>query len=265
MINASATGNYGNSVYGINCYDTTSSNAVMSFNAVQRTTINVNTYGSTGNSSGILNSGSSYFSVRDSTVFCIGTTGTNIGAYNGSTGYTSIKTSTLSGSTYDCSRSTIGNNTGTLLLNATDLQNANSDGNGFNVGTYPSTVTFGFYNSSGNINGHTYYLVPGTIDLADVNGGPISYPTFYNYFPQNVTIFGINLYSNCDGGTGTISFFNTNTSTPILKSLDFQDGGHTGINNLSTTIKTSESLIVQAKVNFGTNKNNYVTCSLSLY
>jgi len=69
VINATSGNTGSNAVNGILCSDASSNNTVTSVNAVQRSTINVSSANATGSAYGILNSGTSYFSVRDSTIF----------------------------------------------------------------------------------------------------------------------------------------------------------------------------------------------------
>ena len=163
VINNTSTATGANNIYGI-FSNGTSSNAVSSFNAVQRSTINVSSSGS-GISRGVYNTGSNYFSVRDATIFCTGTGSNLVGVENtNSNGYTSVKTSTINGSTFDINRTA-----GTILLNATDLQNGTSDGNGFSVNTQAARIIYtlgsklNFTGSGSEIatTTGTYYLKPG--------------------------------------------------------------------------------------------------------
>ena len=139
VINATSTAANTSNTIGVLVSGTTS-NSVISFNALQRCTINT-TSSANDTTRGVLNNGSNYFSVRDCTIFATGT-GNNCVAVETTnpTGYTSVKTSTVSGGLYDIMRTS-----GTLLLNATDLQNGNSDGNGFTTNTEASRMQFGTY------------------------------------------------------------------------------------------------------------------------
>jgi hypothetical protein len=164
VINTTSTATGANNIYSI-LANGLSSNTVSSFNAIQRSTINTTSSG-TGVNRGILNSGSNYFSIRDTTIFCTGLGSNLVGVETSNiTGYTSVKTSTISGSTYDIMRTA-----GTLLLNATDLQNGNSYENGFTVNTEASHIYFtlgskvSFTGLGSEIQTPigTYYLKPGT-------------------------------------------------------------------------------------------------------
>jgi hypothetical protein len=185
VINTTSTATGANNIYGIYA-NGTSSNAVVSFNALQRSTINVTSAGS-GVNRGIYNTGANYFSVRDATIFCTGAGSNLVGVENtNASGYTSIKTSTVNGSTYDINRSA-----GTILLNATDLQNGSSNGNGFSLNTEPSRIFFTL-GSKVDFSGQgseiatttgTYYLKPGS-DCANFLSSVFGIP-----FTQKTIIF----------------------------------------------------------------------------
>ena len=186
VINTTSTATGANNIYGI-FSNGSSSNIVASFNAVQRSTINVTSSGS-GVNRAILNTGSNYFSVRDATIYCTGSGSNLVGVEtSNTTGYTSVKTSTILGTTYDILRTA-----GTLLINATDLQNNTSDGNSFSVNTNPSQL---YYNLGSRIDftgsgseiattTGTYYLKPGS-ECANFSGSITGFP-----FLQKVIVFG---------------------------------------------------------------------------
>ena len=188
VVNTTSTATGANNIYGIYANGTTS-NAVVSFNALQRSTINVTSAG-TGICRGIYNTGSNYFSVRDSTIFCTKSSGSGtnfVGVENtNSSGYTSIKTSTVSGTTYDINRIA-----GTILLNSTDLQNGNSGSNGFSVNTEPSNnffilgskIDFSGQGSEIATTTGTYYCKPGN-ECSNFSTAITGYP-----FLQKVIVF----------------------------------------------------------------------------
>jgi hypothetical protein len=214
VVNTTSTAAGANNIYGIYA-DGTSSNAVVSFNALQRSTINVTSAG-TGICRGIYNTGSNYFSVRDATIFCTKSSGSGtnfVGVENThASGYTSVKTSTISGTTYDINRVT-----GTILLNATDLQNGTSDGNGFSINTNPSQiyftlgskVNFGGAGSEEATTTGTYYIKPGT-ECANFASGIVGIP-----FVQRIIIFE-GMVSSSIAITGsqvvTVSFLKSSSS-----------------------------------------------------
>ena len=217
VINTTSTATGANNIYGI-LSNGSSSNTVSSFNAVQRSTINVTSSGS-GVSRGILNSGSNYFSVRDATIFCTGSGSNLVGVEtSNATGYTSVKTSTISGTTYDIVRTA-----GTLLLNATDLQNGNSDGNSFSVNTNPSNLYFNL-GSQVNFGGAgseiatptgTYYLKAGT-EFANFAGSITGI-----LFSQKTIVFGGLLIASkaITGSQVVTATFYKSTSSLVLGTL----------------------------------------------
>ena len=185
VVNTTSTSTNGNNVYGLFANGTTS-NVVTSSNILQRSTINV-TSASSGICRGIYNTGSNFFSVRDANVFCTGSGSNLVGVETThATGYTSLKTSTINGTTNDVLRTA-----GTLLLNATDLQNGNCGPNSFSVNTEPSHIIYtlgsriSFTGSGSEIATliGTYYCKPGT-ECANFATGIIGIP-----FVQKVIVF----------------------------------------------------------------------------
>jgi hypothetical protein len=154
--------------------------------------------------------------VRDATIFCTKSSGSGtnfVGVENtNASGYTSIKTSTISGTTYDINRVA-----GTILLNATDLQNGNSNANGFSLNTSPSNiyftlgskVDFGGQGSEVATTTGTYYLKPGT-ECANFCSGIVGIP-----FPQKLIVFE-GMVSSSIAITGsqvvTVSFLKSSSS-----------------------------------------------------
>lgn len=214
VVNTTSTATGANNIYSI-LADGASSNTVSSFNAIQRCTINTTSAGS-GVNRGIMNSGSNYFSVRDATIFCTGAGSNLVGVdTSNTTGYTSVKTSTISGTTYDIMRTA-----GTLLLNATDLQNGNSDGNGFSVNTEAShlyftlgsQVNFGGAGSEIATPVGTYYLKQGA-EIANFASSIVGSP-----FTQKVIVFD-GLLTATKAITGsqvvTVTFYKS-TSSSVL-------------------------------------------------
>ena len=244
--------------YGIYANDTTSSSAVTSFNAVQRTTINTSSTGG-GVCRGVINTGSSYFSVRDSTIYSTGSSD-SIGVENtGATGFTSIKTSSINGATNDILRTS-----GNLLITSTDLVNSTCDNKSFTVGIAPSRIYFGTYSTSVGIyvNG-TYNLCAGTINIADnkfVNEVPI-------FFPQKVTVFAATCTASVAlTGAQTVTFAFKLGAVPQY-SIILNNGSGINVSNTSNsfTIPTTDHLSVTAT--FASNVPNTVlfTCSVSIY
>jgi hypothetical protein len=214
---------------------------------------------STGNSCGVLNSGTSYFSVRDATIFCTGSGSSLIGVQNSNaSGFTSVKTSTIAGTTYDIMRTT-----GTLLLNATDLQNATSDGNGFSVNTSGSTLSFGMYNNGGLDSGQIQYLMPGTVAHKELPSTP-----FYNYFPQKLIIYGATASVQALSGARQIvvNYCKNNTSTIFMTLTLTSSNLYASVSGVSASFLTTDSLIVEIiPTGFSANDNLFFNTTLATY
>jgi hypothetical protein len=259
---------------GVKCTDSTTNNVVTSFNAIQRMTINATTSGVTGASAyGLLNSSNAYFSVRDTTLFATGTGGAQcIGVLaSGAIGYTSIKTSTCAGSIYDIDRT--GGTGCVLLLNATDLQNASSNGNGFSVNTEQANISFGLIDtknpSSGKYVNTTYYLIPGTLNANDSYLPSANFP---QYFGQPVIIFGASA-SSSKALTGDQQVVFNLISTTGVTSTTFATATLNAsnqkviINNFSRTIGENDYFSITATFS-GTpqiGSDAIFNCTISIY
>ena len=269
------------SVYGIQCTDTISSASVSSFNAVQRTTINVSGNTSSGTCCGIINSGTSFFSVRDSTVYCSGTdSGTYIGAYNSGTGSINIKTSTLSGTgstgSCDISRTPVGS----LFLNATDLIHSTAGINSFNVGTSTNTIYFSIYSnglSGGNYHfdvNKTYELSPGSTFVPNYNQGQGVILHSPIYFPKACVLYAVMLSrvtksSPSTPENGKITFnFKKNGVVFLTQDLNFPSQTYAINNGNSTTFNIGDYLTVSVICTLTTG-NFYdlqsISCSVAIY
>ena len=130
-----------------------------------------------------------------------------------------LKTSTCSGSTSDIKQPS-GLTNPVIQLNATDLQNATADSNGFTVNTEPNHIYF-CLTSQVNFTGSgsavdtpigTYYLSPGS-QIANFSSGIVGYP-----FVQKVIIFEglLSATTNLTGlQTITVTFYKS-TSPNVL-------------------------------------------------
>lgn len=265
VVNASNTyaGTTGNTCRGIYCTGTTVDNTVSSFNAIQRMTINAtnNTIGSGGFCYGVDNASNAYFSIRDTTMYATGAASTCIGALSsGTSAFTSIKTSTCAGKTYDIDRT--GGSGCVLLINATDLQNASSNGNGFSVNVEGASVVFRLspqtdFSGQGSIINtpfNTYYLRPGS-QFSNFSLTATGLP-----FSQNCIVFsytaslegtlgtGVNavislLYTTAAGTPGTLvpnSQATISDTNPVAR-----------VANFSYTYRTNEFLQVQVVIGTG--------------
>jgi hypothetical protein len=194
----------------------TSSTAFTAANMIQRSSLNV-VSSSAGSTRGILVSGSNRFSVRDIVINARGTGANIVGVETTDAGaFADIKTTTIFGTTHDINRTA-----GTIQLGFTDLVNNDANGNSFSTVTEPAHIGFGIL---GNIAGDkTYYLVPGTVKLADleVDTNPTFTlsKTFQIPFNQPVVIFSILVRFTGTIGTGQAVAFHVHkngSSTPSI-------------------------------------------------
>jgi hypothetical protein len=163
---------------------TTDPHIVLSTNAVQRSTTNVNSSHTTGSGKvrGWYFTGSLQFSVRDAVIFAKGLNSIGVETIHINS-FIIIKTSTLAGTLYDLQQPLLltVQNSG-IQLCATDLVNANASTNGFSVNIESSNL---IYYVNGNFADSPHYLFPGTSDFNKLLENPLGIP-----FSQNVIIFG---------------------------------------------------------------------------
>jgi hypothetical protein len=262
VVNATSTHNGANNVYGIYA-NGSSTNTVSSFNALQRSTINVTSAG-TGICRGIYNTGSNYFSVRDATIFCTKSSGSGtnfVGVENtNSGGYTSVKTSTISGTTYDIIRTA-----GTLLLNSTDLQNSNCSATSFNVSSQPSSISFGTY-STNNYDDGQQFLMPGTVIHSNLTSN-----VFPIYFSQPLIVFAgsCSCYPALTIGKSAVFKFVKNydsLSTPPFLTMTLNSTtSRTSNTSVSATIGTNDFFSVYITTEGTVPKDTYFYCNASTY
>lgn len=210
--------------------NTTSPSNYNAANAIQRSTINVICAGN-GRCRGIYINGANRFSVRDMVVYARGNGNNIVGAETvNASGYLEIKTSTIGGVLYDVNRTS-----GNLLIGFTDLLNNKADGNSFSTVVESSTTTFGIIGDPGT--NSTYYLVPGTIKIADLPATAFQIP-----IPQNMILINgvlrytgtigvgvsitLNVYKNADVLPGFSITLNQGENTKVnnTKSIDFTAG-----------------------------------------
>jgi hypothetical protein len=212
--------------------------------AIQRSTINVISSGS-GITRGILVSGANRFSVRDIVVHARGTGSDIVGVETTDAGaFFDSKTTTISGVLYD-----INQTSGVIQLGATDLVNANANGNGFAVSIEPSHLLFVLgptvnYTGQGSIVATppgTYYLSPGT-SVANFANLVVGIP-----FPQKLIVFDGVVSSTVAipvGVTVTVNMYKS--STPNVLGTSFKQAvlnsstQNLVINNFATTFDTTE-------------------------
>ena len=271
-------------IYGIYADGTTTNPfVVQSTNAMQRTTVNVNST-SRGRNCALYVSPTAtcQFAVRDCVFFANSTLGaTAVGVECGGTGsFLSIKTSSCSGTTNDIKQDTGGltGSQSTIQLSSTDLINANSDAYGFTTNASPNQIQFVVF---GQIANNTYYLSSGNVTGSSLVAAAIaSIP-----FTSRTIVFAMTaFYSN--GATGilagdqvTINLFNTSTpntggsgtlvSSIILNSTTGAPASSpVRLQNFSSTYLTTNYLqmqIVSSGMNNASYNNGTLLISISLY
>lgn len=224
----------------------TSATTFTAANMIQRSSLNVIS-SSTGPSRGILVNGSNRFSVRDIVINARGT-GTNIvGVETTDAGaFADIKTTTIFGTTHDINRTA-----GTIQLGFTDLVNNDANGNSFSTVTEPAHIGYGIL---GNISSdRTYYLVPGTVSVSDleVDTNPTFTlaKTFQIPFNQPVVIFSILIRYTGTIGVGQAVAFQVHKNGSSTPSLTVSLGPG----------ETSKTLSTQSVV-FATNDTVHTQC-----
>jgi hypothetical protein len=263
-------------IYGIYADGTTTNPfTLQSTNAMQRTTVNVNST-TTGRNCALYVSPTAtcQFAARDCVFFAnAGTGATAVGIESGGTGsFLSIKTSSCSGTTNDIKQDT-GGLTGaqsTIQLSSTDLLNANADANGFTVNTCPSQLQFIVTSTIGNNN--TFYLSPGSVSSTNLtNDNIVSIP-----FSQKLIIFGwAAYYSGTINNPVVICIYNTSSPTSSSASgtlistitLNTANQGPIRLQNFSSTFTTSNYLQVVLRTSGGTvgSTNDALLITLSTY
>ena len=202
----------------------TSSTAISSAQSIRACTVNVTGTG-TGAKRGILISGASRFSVRDTNIFVTGTSADNVGVEttNGSA-IAELKSSTVSGLSTNVDQSLhhdINRTAGQIILSFTDLTNNDANGNSFSTTVEPTQIGYGVL---GNLaSDRSYYLVPGTVSVAslpvDTNPTFTLANTFQIPFNQPVIVFSILVRFTGVIGTGQSVAFQVHkngSSTPSL-------------------------------------------------
>lgn len=232
VVNVTSTATGAGNIYGIlSSSSPGSANVFNASYAVRGSTIKVQGNG-TGVIRGILVNGANRFSIRDTVVYA-GGAGANVTGIETSVvgAFAEIKTSSLYGlssgadvsTSYDLNRSA-----GDIQLSATDLVNANSNGNSFSTLTEPAGLQFSV---SGNINSRTtHYLLPGTSTYASLETTAVGIPfiqkliVFQLFLSAAEPILGdaaitLNFYKNTVS-IGTLFLTGTiNSTTQTVRSL----------------------------------------------
>lgn len=245
VVNVTSTATGAGNIYGILSSSTATSPSTFNASyAVRGSTIKVQGNG-TGAIRGILINGANRFSIRDTVVYA-GGSGANVVGIETSdaSAFAEVKTSSIYGlssggvttSSFDLNRTA-----GTIQLSATDLVNANANGNSFSTLTEPSNLQFSV---TGNINSQaTHYLLPGTSPYNQLQTSAIGIPFIqklivFQLFVSAATtlpvnsIITVNLYKNTVGTAFLTATINNGTQT-------------TRSTTTSDNFTTSDKLIVQ--------------------
>ena len=185
-------------------------------NAIQRSSINVIS-SSTGITRGLYITGANRFPVRDIVINARGT-GTNIVGVEttDANSFADIKTTTIFGTLHDINRTA-----GNIQLGFTDLVQNNANGNSFSTVTEPAQIGYGIIGNPAS--DKTYYLVPGTVAITDLesdnNPTFTLSKTFQIPFNQPVVIFSMLIrFSGIIGIGQSVAFqvHKNGSSTPSL-------------------------------------------------
>lgn len=202
----------------------TSSTDISSAQSMRASTINVIGSG-TGTKRGILVSGANRFSIRDTNVFVTGSSADNVGVETtNASAIAELKSSSISGLSSNVDQTLhhdINRTAGQITLAFTDLTNNDANGNSFSTTVESTQIGFGILGNPAS--DRTYYLVPGTVAIGDlqVDTNPTftSSKTFQFPFIQPVVVFSILIRFTGTIGAGQSMAFQIHkngSSTPSL-------------------------------------------------
>ena len=237
VVNVTSTATGSGNIYGIKSSSTSGSSATFNASyAVRGSTIKVAGNG-TGAIRGIIVNGANRFSIRDTVVYAGGSGANVVGIETtDALAFAEVKTSSLYGLSsgadttvsYDLNRTA-----GTIQLSATDLVNANANGNSFSTLTEPAALQFSI---SGNINTQTtHYLLPGTSTYAALPTSSVGIP-----FIQKLIVFQLFVAAASalpSGAIITVNLYKNTVGTPFLTAT---------INNTTQAVRALSS-----SANFG--------------
>jgi hypothetical protein len=258
VLNVTSTATGAGNIYGVQSSSTSLTSATFtSASTFRACTINVSGTG-TGSVRGILVDGPNRVTIRDVIVYASGT-GTNIigvettsNTNQGS--FIELKTSTIFGTTSDIKR-TLGN----ILLNATDLSNANASTLGFSMNTQTTNI---FYSITGSIGNGTHYLLPGTSLYSNLNT-----VVFGAQFAQRGIAYEMKFAASAalaGADSFILTLYKNTVGTPIATLTLNSANQSVLVNNFSTTFSSSDSLIVEM-ISSGSIGNNPITGAIAIY
>lgn len=265
VLNVTSTASGGGNVYGVQSSSTSTTSATFSSSsAIRGSTINVTASG-TGAVRGIMIDGPNRFIIRDTIVYVTGAA-TNIRGVETTSALNQgsvaeLKTSSIYGlSTAGATGADIERTAGSIILNATDLVNANANSKGFSVKTEPSNIFYGVVDNIGNA---THYLLPGTIPYASLSTTVCGVP-----FSQKVIAFeAIFTAANALIG-GDVATFNLHKNavslTPFATATLNSSNQTVRVTNFSQTFISTDKLICEL-VTSGSIGANPLSATVAIY
>lgn len=216
VVNVTSTATGSGNIYGIQSSSPSGSSSTFNASyAVRGSTIKVQGNG-TGAIRGIIVNGANRFSMRDTVVYAGGAGANVVGIETTDAGaFAEVKTSSIYGLSsgadtsicYDLNRTL-----GVIQLSATDLVNANANGNSFVTLTEPASLQFSV---TGNINTQaTHYLLPGTSTYSALVTSSVGIP-----FIQKLIIFQLFISAATTLPTGaviTVNLHKNTVGTPFI-------------------------------------------------
>jgi hypothetical protein len=208
--------------------------------------------------------GPNRFSIRDTIVYVTGAA-TNLRGVETTSAvnqgsYAELKTSSIYGlSTVGATGSDIIRTAGSIILNATDLVNANANIQGFSVKTEPSNI---FYGVVGNIGNGTHYLLGGTTDYGSLSSTLCGIP-----FSQKVITFeAIFTAANAltGGDAATFNLYRNTVGTPFATATLNSSNQTVRLTNFSQTFASTDKMVCQL-VTSGNIGNNPLAATVAIY
>ena len=264
VVNVTSTATGSGNVTGILSSSTSGSSSTFNASyAVRGSTVKVQGDG-TGVIRAILVNGANRFSIRDTVVYAGGAGSNVVGLETtDALAFAEVKTSSLYGlssgsntsACYDLNRTA-----GIIQLSATDLVNANANGNSFSTLTEPAALQFSV---TGNINtAATHYLLPGTASYSSLETTAVGIP-----FIQKLIIFQLFVSAaTALSGTSTVTvhLYKNTVGTPFISGTLNSTTQSIRVTDKSANFAIGDKLIVQL-VTAGSNVGTiplFVTTSL---
>jgi hypothetical protein len=148
---------------------------------------------------------------------------------------------------------------GSIVLNSTDLVNANANTQGFSVKTEPSNIFYGVISGIGN---GTNYLQPGTVTYGSLSTVVCGVP-----FSQKVIAFEA-IFSAASALTGgdsaTFNLYRNTVGTPFATATLDSSNQTVRVINFSQTFNSTDKMVCEL-VTTGTIGNNPLAATVAIY